>query len=83
MLADIDDHSRFVVIAAVLPCRPAGPSPTSYRGDAGARVPAEVLTDNGKQVTGSPRAARRSRSLRSVVQWVMARVALRLVSPAL
>ena len=53
MLTGIDDHSRFVVIAAVL----AVPSGRAV-ADAFVRamrtygVPAEVLTDNGKQFTG-------------------------------
>lgn len=53
MLTGIDDHSRFVVIAEVL----AAPSGRAV-ADAFVRamrvhgVPAEVLTDNGKQFTG-------------------------------
>jgi transposase InsO family protein len=53
MLTGIDDHSRFVVIAAVL----AVPSGRAV-ADAFLKamrifgVPAEVLTDNGKQFTG-------------------------------
>ncbi|TNC28633.1 IS481 family transposase [Amycolatopsis alkalitolerans] len=53
MLTGIDDHSRFVVVAAVL----AVPSGRAV-ADAFLRamrvygVPAEVLTDNGKQFTG-------------------------------
>ena len=53
MLTGIDDHSRFLVIAAVL----AVPNGRAV-GDAFAAamrsygVPGEVLTDNGKQFTG-------------------------------
>jgi transposase InsO family protein len=53
MLTGIDDHSRFIVVAAVL----AVPSGRAV-ADAFLRamrtygVPAEVLTDNGKQFTG-------------------------------
>ena len=53
MLTGIDDHSRFIVIAEVL----AAPSGRAV-ADAFVRamrvhgVPAEVLTDNGKQFTG-------------------------------
>lgn len=53
MLTGIDDHSRFVVVAAVLE-RPSGAAVceafTTAMGRWGA--PFEVLTDNGKQFTG-------------------------------
>ncbi len=53
LLSGIDDHSRFVVVAAVL----AVPSARAVAGAFTAAmkvygVPAEVLTDNGKQFTG-------------------------------
>ena len=53
LLSGIDDHSRFVVVAAVL----AVPSARAVAGAFVAAmktygVPAEVLTDNGKQFTG-------------------------------
>lgn len=53
MLTAIDDHSRFVVAAAVLPV-PSGPAVCDAFLAAMARwgVPFEVLTDNGKQFTG-------------------------------
>lgn len=53
MLTGIDDHSRFIVVAEVLTV-PSGRAVA----DAFVRamrihgVPAEVLTDNGKQFTG-------------------------------
>lgn len=53
MLTAIDDHSRFVVAATVLPV-PSGPAVSDAFLAAIARwgVPFEVLTDNGKQFTG-------------------------------
>ncbi len=53
MLTAIDDHSRFVVAAAVLPV-PSGPAVRDAFLAAIARwgAPFEVLTDNGKQFTG-------------------------------
>jgi transposase InsO family protein len=53
MLTGIDDHSRFVVAAAVLE-RPSGTAVCEAFIDAMTRwgVPFEVLTDNGKQLTG-------------------------------
>ncbi len=53
MLTAIDDHSRFVVAAAVLPV-PSGPAVCDAFLAAIARwgAPFEVLTDNGKQFTG-------------------------------
>ncbi|MGU3497942.1 IS481 family transposase [Mycobacterium sp. C31M] len=53
MLTAIDDHSRFVVAATVLPV-PSGPAVCDAFLAAIARwgAPFEVLTDNGKQFTG-------------------------------
>jgi transposase InsO family protein len=53
MLTAIDDHSRFVVAATVLPL-PSGPAVCDAFLAAIARwgAPFEVLTDNGKQFTG-------------------------------
>ncbi|CAN5817687.1 IS481 family transposase [soil metagenome] len=53
MLTAIDDHSRFVVAATVLPV-PSGPAVCEAFLAAIARwgAPFEVLTDNGKQFTG-------------------------------
>lgn len=53
MLSAIDDHSRFVVAATVLPV-PSGPAVCDAFLAAITRwgVPFEVLTDNGKQFTG-------------------------------
>ncbi|MDV6296727.1 IS481 family transposase [Rhodococcus aetherivorans] len=53
MLTGIDDHSRFVVVAAVLPT-PSGHAVSDAFITAMDRwgVPFEVLTDNGKQFTG-------------------------------
>ncbi|WP_193045861.1 IS481 family transposase [Mycolicibacterium baixiangningiae] len=53
ILTAIDDHSRFVVAATVLPV-PSGPAVCDAFLAAIARwgVPFEVLTDNGKQFTG-------------------------------
>jgi transposase InsO family protein len=53
LLSDIDDHSRFVVCAAVLAVpsgRPVADAFTAAMKTYG--VPSEVLTDNGKQFTG-------------------------------
>ena len=44
LLSGIDDHSRYVV--------GAGSGRRVHRGDEAVRVPAEVLTGNGKQFTG-------------------------------
>ena len=53
MLSAIDDHSRFVVAATVLPV-PSGPAVCDAFLAAITRwgAPFEVLTDNGKQFTG-------------------------------
>jgi transposase InsO family protein len=53
MLTAIDDHSRFVVAATVLPL-PSGPAVCDAFLAAITRwgAPFEVLTDNGKQFTG-------------------------------
>lgn len=53
MLTGIDDHSRYVVIAAVLAV-PSGRAVCEAFAAAMARhgVPQEVFTDNGKQFTG-------------------------------
>ncbi|MET7356375.1 integrase core domain-containing protein [Streptomyces mirabilis] len=53
MLTGIDDHSRFVVIATVLAV-PSGQAVADgfVRAMRTYGVPAEVLTDNGKQFTG-------------------------------
>lgn len=53
ILTGIDDHSRFVVLATVLAI-PSGPAVVDAFITAMGRwgVPAEVLTDNGKQFTG-------------------------------
>lgn len=53
ILTGIDDHSRFVVTATVLEV-PSGPAVVGAFVTAMGRwgVPAEVLTDNGKQFTG-------------------------------
>lgn len=54
LVTGIDDHSRFVMIAAVVavPSGRAGGVRGVHRGDAPLRVPFEVLTDNDKQFTG-------------------------------
>jgi integrase-like protein len=52
MVTGIDDHSRFIVIAAVVVI-PTGRAVVAFT--AAMRrygVPSEVLTDNGKQFTG-------------------------------
>jgi transposase InsO family protein len=53
LVSGIDDHSRFCVIAAVVP-RATGRAVCTAFAAALARygVPAEVLTDNGRQFTG-------------------------------
>ncbi len=53
MLTGIDDHSRFVVVAAVLAV-PSGRAVADALLQAMRvyGVPSEVLTDNGKQFTG-------------------------------
>ncbi|MGY2093483.1 IS481 family transposase [Nocardia gipuzkoensis] len=53
MLTGIDDHSRFIVVAAVLAV-PSGRAVADAFSKAmrSYGVPAEVLTDNGKQFTG-------------------------------
>jgi transposase InsO family protein len=53
LVTGIDDHSRFVVIATVLPS-PSGRAVGEGFVAAMRRygVPSEVLTDNGKQFTG-------------------------------
>jgi transposase InsO family protein len=53
LVTGIDDHSRFVVIAQVV-VEPSGRAVCQAFTDAMGRygVPAEVLTDNGKQFTG-------------------------------
>jgi hypothetical protein len=53
LVTGIDDHSRFVVIAAVLAV-PSGRAVCAAFTAAMRRygVPSEVLTDNGKQFTG-------------------------------
>ena len=55
LLTGIDDHSRFVVVAAVLMV-PSGRAVCEAFTAAMRRygVPSEVLTDNGKQFTGRP-----------------------------
>lgn len=53
LVTGIDDHSRFVVVAKVVP-RPTGRAVCDALAEAVERygVPAELLTDNGKQFTG-------------------------------
>ena len=53
MVSGMDDHSRFVVIAAVV-AQPTGRAVCDAFADAMRRygVPSEVLSDNGKQFTG-------------------------------
>jgi len=53
LLSGIDDHSRYVVIAAVLAVPSARAVADAFTAAMKAYgVPAEVLTDNGKQFTG-------------------------------
>lgn len=53
MLTGVDDHSRYVVIAAVLAVPNARAVCEAFTAAMRTHgVPAEVLTDNGKQFTG-------------------------------
>ena len=65
ILSGIDDHSRFVVVAAVL--GPNGRAVCEAFAEAMRRygVPSEVLSDNGKQFTGRSTGPSRSRSCSS------------------
>ena len=62
MVTGIDDHSRFVVIAAVVAV-PSGRAVCAAFAEAMRRygVPFEVLSDNGKQFTGNRLPAPRRR----------------------
>ncbi|MGV9718247.1 DDE-type integrase/transposase/recombinase [Rhodococcus pyridinivorans] len=53
MFTGIDDHSRFVVVAAVLPTRSGHAVSDAFIAAMNRwGVPFEVLTDNGQQFTG-------------------------------
>ncbi|MEV4450869.1 DDE-type integrase/transposase/recombinase [Streptomyces mirabilis] len=66
MLTGIDDHSRFVVTATVLAV-PSGQAVADgfVRAMRTYGVPAEVLTDNGKQLTGLHQAQARRGAVRT------------------
>jgi hypothetical protein len=52
MLTGIDDHSRFVMVAAVLAVPSGAVADAFLKAMRADDLPSEVLTDNGKQFTG-------------------------------